>query len=131
MLPKILLLIAAPAILVVGLTQLCAVQWWQSYYDHLGAAGRRGVRLNGMISLAIGAPIVIFHNIWSGPPLLLTALGWLLLTESALCFLTPDSGLSGLAEMDREVRGRIIKGTGVVMIIVGGVLAVHIASMPG
>lgn len=131
MAPQTLLLIATPAIIALGLTQLYAPHWWQSYYDLLGVMGRRGVRLNGMISLAVGGLIVAFHNVWSGPPLLLTIIGWLLLVESVLCLAIPDAGLSRLAEMENGLRGRIIKSTGVVFIVVGGVLTAHILSDAG
>ncbi len=46
-----------------------ATERWQSYYRMLSSLGQTGVRLNGLVSLVIGGPIVILHNVWSGPPL--------------------------------------------------------------
>ena len=90
--------------------------------------GTNGVRFNGLVSLAIGSPIVVLHNVWSGPPLLLTVLGWLLLSESVLCLFVPGAGLAGLADVDDVTRGRIIRGTGAALIVVGGVLVAHLMS---
>lgn len=121
-----MLLLAIPALIILGLSQLYATHLWQRYYARLGVLGCNGVRLNGLVSLLLGGLIVAFHNVWSGPPILLTMMGWLLLVESALCLVVPNAGLAGLVEMDHEVRGRIVKGTGVALIIVGGVLGIHL-----
>ena len=111
---------------VLSLSQIYATERWQTYYRWLSDMGTAGVRLNGLISLAIGSPIVILHNVWSGPPLLLTLLGWLLLSESAFCLFVPGAGLAVLADVDDVTRGRIIRGTGAALILVGGVLAAHL-----
>lgn len=126
-----MLLIASPILIALGLSQLYATQYWQSYYDFLSNLGRAGVRLNGMVSLAVGGAIVAFHNVWAGPPLLLTLIGWLLLVESILCLAVPSAGLTGLSEMDVGTRARIVKGTGVALIIVGGVLGAHLLTATG
>ena len=121
-----ILTVAAPALVFLGLTQIYATERWQTYYRWLSDMGTAGVRFNGLVSLAIGSPIVILHNVWSGPPILLTLLGWLLLSESALCLFIPGAGLAGLADVDDVTRGRIIRGTGAALIIVGGVLVIHL-----
>lgn len=118
-------LIAVMALIFLGLSQLYATHLWQSYYAWLGSMGQTGVRFNGVISLMIGGLIVAFHNVWSGPPVLLTIIGWVLLLESVLCFVAPKAGLAGLVEMDRELQGRVVKGTGVAFIVIGGVLGIH------
>ncbi len=122
---------AAPTLIFMGLTQIYRTGHWQDYYRWLSGMGSAGVRFNGLISLAIGSPIVIFHNIWSGPPLLLTIFGWLLLSESALCLFVPRAGLAGLAEVEDGTRASIIKGTGAAFIIVGGVLGIHVLTASG
>ena len=116
---------AAVAMSVLGLSQLYATERWQAYYRWLSAQGTLGVRLNGLVSLTLGAPIVLFHNVWAGPPLLLTAFGWLLLLESVLCLAFPTAGLAGLLEIGDSARGRVIRGTGVALLVIGGVLAIH------
>ena len=119
--------LAALVMGVLGLSQLYATERWQAYYRWLAAQGTLGVRLNGLVSLTLGTPIVLFHNVWSGPPLLLTAVGWLLLLESVLCLAFPGAGLAGLVEIEDSARGRVIRGTGVALLVIGGVLAVHAA----
>ena len=121
-----ILKVAAPALVLLGLSQIYATERWQTYYRWLSHMGTTGVRINGLVSLAVGGPIVILHNVWSGPPLLLTLLGWLLLSESMLCLFVPGAGLAGLAEVDDVVRERIIRGTGAALIVVGGVLLAHL-----
>jgi uncharacterized protein YjeT (DUF2065 family) len=129
--PENLIWVAAPVLIGLGMSQLYATQHWQSYYRKLGAMGENGVRLNGLVSLFIGGPIVIFHNVWSGPPLLLTLLGWFLLLESAMCLILPRAGVAGLMDVDDKTRGGIIKGTGVALVVVGGVLCVHALTAAG
>lgn len=129
--PETLVWIAAPAFIGLGLSQVYATEWWQSYYRLLGSLGQGGVRLNGLVSLAIGGPIVILHNIWTGPPLLLTLFGWLLLLESAMCLFVPGVGLSSLSDIEDDSRAKIIRATGVALIVAGGVLSAHILTEPG
>ncbi|NKB44156.1 MAG: hypothetical protein GKS03_07720 [Alphaproteobacteria bacterium] len=126
-----LVLIASPVLIGLGVSQMYATPHWQSYYRMLGALGPTGVRLNGLVSLAIGSPIVILHNVWSGPPMLLTLIGWLLLLESTLCLFLPSAGLAGLSEVDEDARGGVIKGMGVVLVVVGGVLGIHVLRSAG
>lgn len=120
--------VAPPVLVIIGLSQIYLTRRWHMYYQWLSEQGPIGVRVNGLISLAIGSPIVIYHNVWSGPPLLLTMLGWLLIMESALCLFVPGAGLSGLAEVGEELRHRIIRGTGAAFIVIGGVLFIHMAT---
>lgn len=123
--------VAAPVFICLGLSQVYATGIWQSYYQTLGSLGQNGVRLNGLVSLIIGGPIVILHNVWSGPPLLLTLFGWLLLLESAMCLVLPGAGLAGLSDIEDKTRGRVIRGTGIALIVIGGVLAVHAVTSVG
>jgi hypothetical protein len=120
-----MIVIASAVLGLLGLSQLYATARWQAYYRWLAAQGTLGVRLNGLVSLTLGAPIVAFHNVWTGPPLLLTAVGWLLLLESLLCLVVPRAGLAGLLEIEDSARGRVIRGTGVALLVIGGVLAIH------
>jgi uncharacterized protein YjeT (DUF2065 family) len=126
-----MVLIAAPILVGLGVSQMYFTHKWQSYCRMLGSLGQTGVRLNGLVSLVIGGPIVILHNIWSGPPLLLTLLGWLLLLESALCLVLPRAGLAGLSEVDDDTRGGVIRGMGVALVVIGGVLCVHVLRSVG
>ncbi len=116
------MVIVAVLITVVGLSQLCATERWQTYYRWLAHQGPLGVRLNGLVSLAIGGPIVLVHNVWSGPAVLLTLFGWMLVLESALCLLFPGAGLAGLIEIEEATRARILQFTGLILVVVGGVL---------
>lgn len=122
---------AAPVLIVIGISQIYSTARWQNYYRWLSSMGVAGVRFNGLISLAIGSPIVVMHNVWSGPPILLTLFGWMLLTESALCLFMPGTGLAGLTEVEDGLRHQIIVGTGVALVVVGGVLGAHTMTAAG
>lgn len=120
--------IATPLLLVLGLSQIYAPRWWQAYYIWLANQGRTGVRFNGFVSLTLGLPVAVWHNVWSGPPLLLTLLSWFLLAEFVLCLLAPEAGLRALRDVESPVRARIIRGTGVALVVLGLVLAINLYS---
>jgi len=125
------LFFVATALAAIGLSQIYATERWQGYYRWLAHQGPLGVRLNGLVSLAIGGPIVLVHNIWTGPATLLTLFGWLLVLESALCLLFPSAGLAGLIEIEEATRGRILQFIGLILVVIGGVLALSAVRATG
>ena len=62
--------------------------------------GRAGAFANGMITLLMGSLIVSFHNIWNGPPALLTLVGWGYLAKSGVIFLYPQWNLHSMASVE-------------------------------
>jgi uncharacterized protein YjeT (DUF2065 family) len=128
---SIIVSVAAPVLILIGISHIYKTEGWQNYYRWLSSMGIAGVRFNGLVSLVIGSPIVILHNVWSGPPLLLTLFGWLLLSESAMCLVAPGAGLAGLADVEDNARRRIIIGSGAALVVVGGVLGTHLLTAAG
>ncbi len=54
----------------------------------------------GMIALAVGLAMVLSHNVWSGGalPIVVSAVGWILLIRGILILVLPEDTLAGLFE---------------------------------
>jgi len=84
---------AAISFLVIGLSHLIQPKAWVAFFQALAARGTTGVFLEGFILLNFGAIIVAFHNVWDGPELVLTLIGWSQVLKGAGRFLAPQVGL--------------------------------------
>jgi|SRR5688572_19502005 len=84
---------AAISFLVIGLSHLSQPKSWVGFYQALAARGNTGVFLEGFLLLNFGAIIVAFHNVWHGPELLLTLIGWAQVLKGAGRFVVPQVGL--------------------------------------
>jgi uncharacterized protein YjeT (DUF2065 family) len=107
---------------VVGLSHLLRPRAWAETYAALHRLGRPGAFVNGGLSLVPGAAFVAAHPVWSGPAVVLTVLGWLLVLKGAICFLAPDQALRSMA------RGGAGRGHG---FAVGGLALLAIAGVLG
>ena len=70
---------AAVSLLVIGLSHLFQPKAWVKYFQALAAQGTPGAFVEGFLCLSFGGIIVGFPNVWHGPALLLTLIGWGLL----------------------------------------------------
>jgi hypothetical protein len=95
--------------LVVGLSHLLYPGDWGAAFAALHRAGRPGAFANGGMSLVPGAAIVAGHPVWTGPAVVLTVLGWLLIAKGVACFLAPDLAL---VSMGRGSSGRGFRAAG-------------------
>ena len=84
---------AAISFLVIGLSHLGQPKAWVSFFQALAARGTLGVFAEGFLLLNFGAFIVAFHNVWHGPGLVLTLIGWSQLLKGAGRFVAPQIGL--------------------------------------
>jgi len=84
---------AAIGFLVIGLSHLIQPKSWVAFYQDLAARGRTGVFLEGFLLLNFGALIVAFHNVWEGPAIVLTLIGWAQILKAAGRFVFPNVGL--------------------------------------
>jgi uncharacterized protein YjeT (DUF2065 family) len=112
----------AMLVLVTGISQIYGRHVWAAYYQALGIRGGNGLRIHGVLTLSVGALIAGFHNIWQGPPIMITVMGWLLLAEGIICLFFPRFGIISLGLMDHEGKSRSIFFTGVLLVIVAGAL---------
>ncbi len=95
-------LYAAISFLVIGLSHLVRPNAWVAFYQALAARGIPGVFLEGFLSLSFGGLIVGFHNVWRGPAVVLTLIGWGQVLKGAGRFVAPQVGLRMMQRMTPE-----------------------------
>jgi hypothetical protein len=81
---------SAVTLLVIGLSHLLQPKVWVGYYQALAAQGSAGAFVEGFLCLSFGGIIVGFHNVWHGPALLLTLLGWAQVLKGLGRFVAPQ-----------------------------------------
>ena len=113
--------VAAISFLVIGLSHLVQPQAWVAFFQALAARGTPGVFVEGFLLLNFGALIVAFHNVWHGPGLVLTLIGWAQVVKGVVRFVAPEVGLRVMrrATLDRAWHFRV---GGVVALVVSGFL---------
>jgi len=84
---------AAVSFLVIGLSHLAQPKAWVAFYQALAVRGTSGAFLEGFLLLNFGAIIVSFHNVWHGPAVVLTLIGWAQVLKGAGRFIAPQVGL--------------------------------------
>jgi hypothetical protein len=84
--------------LVIGLSHIMQRQAWADVFAAMHRLGKPGAFINGALSLVPGAVFVAAHPVWSGPAIVLTLLGWLLVIKGSICFVHPNLALRSLAK---------------------------------
>ena len=84
---------AAVSFLVIGLSHMLQPRAWVEFFSKLRDLGRPGAFAEGLISLNFGAVIVSFHNVWSGPAIVLTLIGWGQVLKALFRFTAPEASL--------------------------------------
>ena len=112
---------AAVSFLVIGLSHLGQPNSWVAFYQALAARGTSGVFMEGFLLLNFGAIIVAFHNVWHGPALLLTLIGWAQVLKGLGRFVAPQVGLRVMQRVTPERAWHFQVG-GVVGLLVSGFL---------
>lgn len=107
---------------VIGLSHIAFPRAWAEFFVWLTARGHAGAFANGFTSLAFGSVVVAFHQVWSGPAMVLTIFGVLSLIKAAQCFLFPDLALRSMARATPE-RSREFVAAGAVSLAIAGVTA--------
>jgi len=112
---------AAISFLVIGLSHLGQPKAWVGFYQALAARGTPGVFLEGFLLLNFGAIIVAFHNVWQGPALLLTLIGWAQVLKGLGRFVAPQVGLRAMQHTSLE-RAWYFRVGGVLALLLSGFL---------
>ena len=112
---------SAISFLVIGLSHLVQPKAWVAFYQALASRGTPGVFLEGFLLLNFGAIIVAFHNVWDGPALLLTLIGWAQALKGLGRFLAPQAGLRAMQRVSLE-RAWYFQIGGVVALLLSGFL---------
>ena len=113
---------AAVHLFVMGFSHVIHSRIWVEFFIWLRERGHVGVFVHGFISLGFGSVIVAFHNVWSGPPVVLTIVGWAYLLKAGLCFLAPETQMRSLRRVSRERAWELVV-PGVIFIALGGWLS--------
>jgi len=95
-------LVAAVSFLVIGLSHLFQPRAWVTFFHALAAKGTTGAFLEGFLYLNFGAFIVGFHNIWHGPELVLTLIGWAQVLKGLGRFVAPEVAVRVMARASME-----------------------------
>ena len=112
---------AAVSFLVIGLSHLGQSRAWVTFFQDLAARGAPGAFFEGFLLLNFGAIIVAFHNVWEGPALVLTLIGWAQVLKGAVRFLAPALALRTMARASPERAWHFQVG-GVFSLILSGFL---------
>lgn len=114
-------LFAAITFLVIGISHIAQPKGWVAFFQALGARGIPGVFLEGFLVLSFGAIIVAFHNVWHGPALVLTLIGWSQVLKGLGRFVVPQFGLRLMQRLTPE-RAWYFQVAGVVALLLSGFL---------
>ena len=112
---------AAISFLVIGLSHLGQPRAWVAFFQALAARGAPGVFAEGFIVLNFGAFIVAFHNVWHGPEMVLTLIGWAQVLKGIVRFVAPQIGLRVMQRATPERAWHFQVG-GVIALLVSGFL---------
>lgn len=110
---------AAISMLVIGLSHIFQPKVWVAYFQSLAARGPSGAFTEGFLCLTFGGIIVGFHNVWHGPALVLTLLGWAQVLKGLGRFLAPQLAVRVMARATME-RAWYFRAGGVVALFLSG-----------
>jgi hypothetical protein len=112
---------------VLGLSHLARPREWIEFFTRLRDAGDAGVFAVAILHLVPGTLIAATHNVWTGPAIVLTIVGWAWIAKASLYFLFPAAGRWGLSTV-RPGREAGFRWAGVVLLAVAGLLAWNVTS---
>jgi hypothetical protein len=108
--------------LIVGLSHVFQRHAWVEFFVWLRERGHAGVFVHGFLSLGFGSMILGFHNVWSGLPAVLTAVGCLYTAKGGLCFLLPTTQMRTLRRVSHERAWELVL-PGVAYVVLGSILS--------
>jgi uncharacterized protein YjeT (DUF2065 family) len=117
--PSAVQMIMLISCVLMGLSHLLQPQIWSTFFAHLVERGTFGLVTNQFLNSAPGAIIVALHQVWTGPAIVLTLYGWLLLLKAVIALvIAPSLGMRSL-KMSRHgdnafrIAGVVLLGVGV------------------
>jgi hypothetical protein len=110
-------LLAGIALLLTCLSHITAPGAWARLFDRIRASGDLAGLANAAIHLPLALIIVAFHNVWGGPGIWVTLIGWALLVKGTLQLLFPKVAQRSLSLAgEGEVAVRRYRLAGVLML---------------
>ena len=110
---------AAVSLLVIGLSHLFQPKAWVAWFQSLASQGTSGAFTEGFIILPFGAIIVGFHNVWEGPAIVLTLLGWAQVVKGLVRFVAPQLAIRVMQKASME-RAWLFQAGGVFALALSG-----------
>lgn len=114
-------LFAAVSLLVIGLSHLLQPKAWVAWFQALAAQGTVGAFTDGFLCLSFGGIIVGFHNVWQGPAIALTLIGWAQVVKGLVRFLAPQLTVRVMQKASME-RAWLFQAGGVFALALSGFL---------
>jgi len=106
---------------VIGLSHIVQPRAWVDFFVFIRGKRETGAFIDGFVHLPLAALIIGFHNVWSGIPAVLTALGWAFLVKSIIRFCLPRVGLRMMERVSVE-RAWEFQAAGVMLVLLAGLL---------
>ena len=116
---KAIQLYAAVTLVVIGLSHLFQPQGWVSFFGALAAKGVPGAFVEGFLCLTFGGIIVAFHEVWRGPAVVLTIVGWGQVFKGLIRFVAPRIALKMMARITPD-RAWLFQAGGVFALALSG-----------
>lgn len=114
---------------IMGLSHIVQPRMWAEYFGALAERGHAGVVTKVLqVELWPSLLIVSLHQVWSGPGVVVTVVGWLLLAKVAMGLLAPDLTLRSMQMAERG--GRSFVPAGIALLVVSGFAGAAL-SFPG
>ena len=118
--PQAVELVALISLAIVGLSHIVQPGVWVRYFSTLAEQGSNGVVTSvATLQFMPAVVIVAFHQVWTGPGIVLTLFGWALLAKCTAALVFPGFGESGLALARRKENTGFI-AAGVMLLFVAG-----------
>ena len=108
--------------IVIGLSHVLQPKAWVDFFIRLRGMGYTGVFANSFLSLIFGSIIVSFHNVWTGIPAVITAIGWAQVLKATIGFTVPAVSMRGLNRVSHE-RAWEFRVAGGIFLALTGLLA--------
>ena len=112
-------LLVAVSLLVIGVSHLVRPRVWVDYFRDLSARGPVGAFVDGFICLSFGAIVVGFHNVWSGPAVGITLIGWGQVLKGLIRFVFPEQSARLLGRISAD-RAWLFQSGGVMALALSG-----------
>ena len=106
---------------VIGLSHIVQPRAWVDFFVFIRGKRETGAFIDGFVHLPLAALIIGFHNVWSGIPAVLTALGWAFLVKSIIRFCLPRVGLRMMERVSVE-RAWEFQAAGVMLVLLAALL---------
>jgi hypothetical protein len=112
--------LTAILILVTALSHVTAAGAWARLFERIRASGETAGLLNAFMHLPLGAVIVVSHDVWTWPAVIVTVFGWALVIKGTLQLLFPALAQRSLALAgEGETAEWRYRTAGVVMFLYG------------